>query len=169
MSGTSVAILDAPATENTLLNAKDNATIVRSHIDCFNSRDMNRGLTLVSKDARWSNIPFGRDFTGHAGYREFHENWVTAMPDVKVEIVNLVGDDQSTVVEMIARGTHSGPLVGPEGTITATFKKIDLKVCELFRLQDGLIVESHVYFDSATMMRQLGVLPSGATAVPSTS
>jgi steroid delta-isomerase-like uncharacterized protein len=147
-----------------VLTAHDNATIVRSHFDCFNSRNFEKGLTLVTKDVKWSNIPFDRDFIGLSGYREFHNNWVTAMPDCKVEIVNLVSDDQSAVVEMIARGTHTGPLAGPQGTIPATQKKLNLKVCELFRLQDGLIVESRVYFDSATMLRQLGVLPTGTPA-----
>ena len=147
-----------------MLTAQDNSTVVRSHFDCFNSRNIEKGLTLVTKDVKWSNIPFERDFTGHAGYREFHNNWVTAMPDCKVEIVNVVSDDESTVVEMIARGTHTGPLVGPQGTLPATQKKLELRVCELFRLQDGLIVESRVYFDAATMLRQLGVLPTSTTA-----
>jgi len=152
-----------------VLTAQDNSTVVRSHFDYFNTRDFDKGLALVTKDVKWSNIPFERDFTGHAGYREFHDNWVTAMPDCKVEIVNVVSDDQSTVVEMIARGTHTGPLAGPHGTIPATQKKLDLRVCELFRLQDGLIVESRVYFDSATMLRQLGVLPTGTTTTSTTS
>lgn len=149
-----------------MLTAQDNATVIRSHFDFFNSRDMDKGLALVAKDVKWSNIAFERDFTGHAGYREFHEVWVTAMPDCKVEIVNMVSNDQSTVVEMIGRGTHTGPLAGPHGTIPATQKKLTLKFCEVFRLQDGLIVESHVYFDSATMLRQFGVLPTSTTAAP---
>lgn len=164
MSGTPAAISKHLQRSNTLLTAQDNATVVRSHFEYFNSRDIDKGLALVTKDVKWSNIPFDRDFTGHAGYREFHGNWSTAMPDCNVEIVNMVGDDQTTVVEMIARGTHTGPLVGPQGTIPATQNKIELKVCEVFRLQDGLIAESHVYFDSATMLRQLGVLPASPTA-----
>jgi len=156
-----------------LLTAQDNAAIIRSHVDYFNSRDTEKGLALVTPDVKWTNIPFNRDFTGHAGFREFHNNWVTAMSDIKIEIVNQAGDDKWTFVEMVARGTHNGPLIGPQGTIPASQKKLDLKVCEVFRLQDGLIAESHVYFDSATMMRQLGVLPSSPTQtagqpVPST-
>lgn len=149
-----------------MLTAQDNATIVRSHLNCFNSHDIEKGLTLVSKDVKWTNIAFDRDFTGQPGYREYHNNWFTAMPDYRFEIVNLVSDDQLVVVEMIARGTHTGPLAAPQGTIPASQKKLTLKVCELFRLEDGLIVESRVYFDSATMLRQLGVLPTGTPTSP---
>lgn len=144
-----------------MLTAQDNATVVRSLLNCVNSHDIEKGLTLVTKDVKWSNVAFDRDFTGHPGYREFHNTWLTAMPDHRFEIVNLVSDDQLVVVEMIARGTHTGPLAAPQGTIPASQKKLTLKVCELFRLEDGLIAESRMYFDSGTLLRQLGVLPTG--------
>ena len=107
-----------------MLTAQDNATIARDHFNAFNARDLEKGLTLVTKDAKWMNIPFDREFTGHAGYREFHNNWTTAMPDCKVEIVNVIGGEEWTVVEFIGRGTHTGPLAGPQDPIPATHKKL---------------------------------------------
>ena len=142
-----------------MLTAQDNATIVRNHFDAFNRRDIDKGLALVTKDVKWMNIPFNLNFTGHSGYREFHDNWTTAMPDCKVEILNIVAGEEWTAVEFVGRGTHTGPLVGPQGTIPATQKKLELRVCELLRINDGQISESHVYFDAATMLRQLGLLP----------
>jgi len=142
-----------------MLTAQDNAAVARKHLDAFNSRDIEKGLALVTNDVKWMNIPFNVNFTGHAGYREFHNNWTTAMPDCKVEIVNVVGSEEWTVVEFIGRGTHTGPLAGPQGTIPATQKKLDLKVCELLRIKDGRIAEAHVYFDAATMLGQFGLLP----------
>lgn len=148
-----------------MLTAKDNATIARDHFNAFNARDFERGLKLVTDDVKWTNIPFGREFAGHAGYREFHQNWITAMPDCRVEILNVIGGEEWTVVEFVGRGTHTGPLQGPNGPIAATQKKLELKVCELLRIQDGLISESRVYFDAATMMRQLGLLPQPTTPI----
>jgi ketosteroid isomerase-like protein len=57
---------------------------------------------------------------------------------------------------VIGRGFHTGPLAGPQAG-AATQKKLELKVCELLRIKDGQIAESRVYFDAATMMRQLGL------------
>ena len=139
--------------------AQDNATIVRAHYDAFNRRDIDKNLSLVTPDVKWMNIPFDVNHTGHKGYREFLTNWTTAMPDCKAEVVNVVGGEAWTVVEFIGRGTHTGPLVGPQGTIPATQRKLDLKFCELLRIKDGQIAEAHLYFDAATMLRQLGVLP----------
>jgi steroid delta-isomerase-like uncharacterized protein len=142
-----------------MLTAQDNATIARDHFNAFNARDFAKGLNLVTNDVKWTNIPFNVEFTGHSGYREFHNNWTTAMPDCKVEITNIIGGEEWTVVEFIGRGTHTGTLAGPQGPIAATQKKLELKVCELLRIKDGQIAESRVYFDAATMMRQLGLLP----------
>ena len=150
--------------ENNMLTIQDNATIVRAYYDAFNRRDMDRNLLLVTDDVKWTNIPFNVNFSGHQGYREFIENWTTAMPDCKVEIVNVVAGDEWTVVEFIGRGTHTGPLVGPHGTIPATQKKLDLKFCELLRVKDGQIAEGRLYFDAATLMRQFGLLPQTLAA-----
>jgi steroid delta-isomerase-like uncharacterized protein len=153
-----------------MLTAKDNATVVRAHYDAYNRRDFDKALTLVTDDVKWMNIPFNATFSGRKGYREFLDNWNTAMPDSKVEIVNVIAGDEWTAVEFIGRGTHTGPLVGPQGAISATQKKLDLKFCELLRVKDGQIAEGRLYFDGATMMRQFGLLaqtPVHGQPVPS--
>jgi steroid delta-isomerase-like uncharacterized protein len=140
-----------------MLTVQDNATIVRARYDAFNQRDMAKGLALVTDDVKVTNVPFGLDFGGHAGYREFLDTWTTAMPDYKVEIVNVMPGDEWTAVEVIGRGTHTGTLARPGGTLTASQKHLELKFCELLRVRDGQISELRVYFDTATMMRQLRV------------
>ena len=157
----SAAIMDVRFTARTehMLTAQDNATIVRSLYNAFNARDYTKMLALVTNDVKWTNVAFDTHFTGHKGYREFLDNWTIAMPDCKVEIVHVVGGEEWSVVEFIGRGTHTGPLTGPQGTIPATQKKVDLKCCEVLRIKDGLVTEARVYFDGATMMRQLGLLP----------
>lgn len=142
-----------------MLTAQDNATLVRAYYDAFNSRDINKNLALVTEDVRWMNIPFNTNYSGRKGYRDFYDNWTTAMPDCRAEVVNVVATDEWTVVEFIGRGTHTGPLVGSQGTFPATQKKLDMKFCEVLRVRDGQIAEAHLYFDAATMMRQFGLLP----------
>jgi len=154
-----------------MLTAQDNATIVRAHYDAFNRRDIDKSLALVTDDVKWMNIPFNVNYTGRAGFREFLDNWTTAMADCKVEIVNLVAGDEWSVVEFIGRGTHTGPLAGPQGSIPATRNKLELKCCEVLRVKDGQIAEGHVYFDAATLLRQLGVrelAPTTSPGAPST-
>jgi steroid delta-isomerase-like uncharacterized protein len=145
--------------ENHMLTVQDNATVVRSLYEAFNQRNIDKSLSLVTDDVKWMNLPFNVNFSGRAGYREYLENWTQAMPDCKVEVVNVVAAEEWTAVEFIGRGTHTGPLAGPQGTIPATHKKLEMKFCEVLRVRDGQIALAHLYFDAATMLRQLGLLP----------
>ena len=44
------------------------------------------------------------------------------MPDVKGTVDNAAPTDNGVVLEVTWRGTHTGPLAGPEGSIPATGK-----------------------------------------------
>jgi ketosteroid isomerase-like protein len=150
-----------------MLTAQDNATLVRARYDAFNQRDLDKVLAMVREDVKWTNLPFDMIHNGRDGQRQYIENWTTALSDAKVEILNLVAGDEWTAAECIVRGTHTGPLVAPNGTISPTYTKIELSFCELHRVVDGEIVEGRLYFDGATLMRQLG-MPStkSPSAVP---
>ena len=154
-----------------MLTAQDNATLVRAHYDVFNRRDLDKAVAMVSDTVKWTNIPFDMTFDGRDGYRQFLENWTNALPDAKIEIVNLIVGEEWIAAECIGRGTHNGPLVGPNGTIDPTHKKLEMKFCELHRVVDGQITEGRTYFDGTSMMRQLGVLPAiqSPNAVPTRS
>ena len=150
-----------------MLTAQDNAALVRAHYDAFNQRNFDKALAMVREDVKWTNAPFDMTYNGRNGYRQYLENWTTALPDAKVEILNLIVGDEWTAAESVARGTHRGPLVGPNGTIDQSLGKVELPFCELLRVVDGQIVEGRVYFDGTTLMRQLGVLQTRTSnAVP---
>ena len=137
-----------------MLTAQDNATVVRAHFEAFNRRDHDKTRALMTDDVKWMNIPFNVNHVGHKGYREFIDNWTMAMADFTTEIVNVVAGDEWTAVEFIGRGTHTGPFEGPQGAIPTTKKRVELKFCQLMRVQDGQIAEAHLYFDAATLWRQ---------------
>jgi ketosteroid isomerase-like protein len=53
------------------------------------------------------------------------------------------------------RGTHTGPLQLPQGTIPATGRQYEMQFCALGRLRGGRISEVHIYFDMMSVMPQL--------------
>lgn len=150
-----------------MLTAQDHAALVRAHYDAFNLRDWDKALAMVSDEVQWTNVAFDMTHDGKKGFRQYLDNWTTAMPDCKVEIVNMVSGEAWVAVECIGRGTHTGPLVGPNGTTDPTYKKVELRFCDVHRVADGLITQGRSYFDGTTLMRQLGVLPTPTSnAVP---
>jgi hypothetical protein len=75
------------------------------------------------------------------------------------ELINVAAADKWVLGEHIGRGTHTGPLVGSSGELSPTGRAVELRIGEVYRIEDGKIALTRAYYDSATMMRQLGVLP----------
>lgn len=143
------------------MDTQDNAAIVRDLFDAFNDHDLDRAAALVSEDFELMDFAAdGQVFRGPQGLRQWLQIFLTALPDAKVELTNVVAAGEGWVfTEHIGRGAHTGPLVGPSGTIPPTGRRIELPVGELLRVEDGKITLVHAYYDGATLMRQLGVFP----------
>ena len=144
------------------METQDNAAIVRDLFDAFNDHDPDRAAALVSEDFELMDFAAdGQIFRGPQGLRQWLQIFLTAAPDAKVDFTNVVSAREGGWVftEHTARGTHTGPLVGPSGTIPPTGRKIELVIVELIRVENGKITLLHAYYDGATLMRQLGVFP----------
>jgi steroid delta-isomerase-like uncharacterized protein len=142
------------------MSAQDNAKIAQTIYESFNSRDVERGAAQYDGGAEIVNMPMGVAVHGHDGYRQFIHGWTEAFPDGKVEVTHMVANDNSVVTEFRGRGKHNGPLAGPAGIIPATGRAIDVAFCEVLEIKNGKIVKDRLYFDAATMMGQLGLMPA---------
>lgn len=141
------------------MSAQDNANLVRTLYNAFNAHDFDRAATVLTRESELLNVPLGVTFRGPEGNKQFQQGWATAFPDGKVEITNLVATDDQVVVEYTGRGTHTGPLAGPAGTIPATGRKLELHLVDVHHIQNGKIVKSRTYYDVMGMMQQLGLIP----------
>ena len=82
------------------------------------------------------------------------------MPDVKGTVDNAVATGNTVLMEVTWRGTHTGPLVGPSGTVAATRKQQRTRASWVMDIENGQIKQSRHYFDILSFMQQLGVLPA---------
>ncbi len=142
----------------------DNAAIVRELYSAWNKKDMGRVASLATADARVTNVATG----ARLGFREDAEVWSTAFPDGEIQAMNVVAQGDCVIAECVGRGTHNGPLKTPAGDIPATGRRVELQFVDCYKLRNGKIVESRIYFDMVSMMTQLG-LSVGATASPRAS
>jgi predicted ester cyclase len=78
-----------------------------------------------------------------------------AFPDQRNELRALHHTDDGIIVEFDLLGTHRGPLRG----IPPTGREFRCPVVALFLFRDDRIVCERVYFDTATILRQLGLIP----------
>ena len=78
--------------------------------------------------------------------------WKSAFSDARVTDATYHDAGDWTISQFTARGTNDGPL----GELPATGQELDLACCELLRWQDGKSQEGAFYYDSTTIMVQLG-------------
>ncbi|HLB29785.1 MAG TPA: ester cyclase [Dehalococcoidia bacterium] len=145
---------------------RDYKAIAERFREAFTVRhDAKAAAQLFSEDATLWNATLPEPLRGRKAIEEFMGAWLRAFPDMRVEIPNVVGSGDYCAFEWVMRGTHTGPLQGPQGEIPATGRRVDLRLCAILRLDArGLIAEWKGYFDTASMMQQLGLMPEAKAA-----
>ncbi len=88
----------------------------------------------------------------------------TAVPDMKVALVDQFAQGDRVASRWTATGTHTGPLNLPSGAVPGTGRAIQFDEIRIDRYVGGRIAESWFIPDRLTLWQQLGVLPGPAVA-----
>ena len=140
--------------------ASQQVEVVTALFDAFNDGDLDRAVAAATDDFELVDVAAGQTFHGPDGFRRWLATFRTAFPDSRIEVVDVFASEDRVATEHVGRGTHSGPFVTPAGEIPATGRKVELRIAELFQLRGGKVARMHAYYDTATLMRQLGLLPA---------
>lgn len=99
---------------------------------------------------------------GREQLRVVAEAYLRAFPDLQLERRSTYECSEAVcIIEATLTATHEGEFMG----IPPTGCSIELPNCSILTLgADRLIGEEVLYFDAATLLRQLGVLPESADA-----
>lgn len=151
------------------MSASENLATARKLNELFNihSSDptwLDQAVALVTDDLTSVDVATGVTTHGKQEFKRYFQGWATAFKDGRIEITNAAATEDTSVVEFVGRGTHTGPLSGPAGDIPATGRTIDIHFCSVSRFVNGKIAESRLYYDALGLLTQLGVIPAPATA-----
>lgn len=133
---------------------KTREAIVREHMDAENRHDFEATLATF-QHPRYELIPTGDIFDGEAEVRRYYDETRGAFPDQRNRLLALFNADDAVIVEFILEGTHLGAYRG----LPATRRAFRCQTMAFFLFAEGgeKIVCERVYFDVATILRQLGV------------
>jgi steroid delta-isomerase-like uncharacterized protein len=126
--------------------------VVRVHMESENVRDFDATIGTFSHP-RDEIIPTGDVFDGEAEVRRYYAETRAAFPDRRNELIALHDIDDGVVVEFDLLGTHLGPL----RSLAPTGRAFRCRRSAFFIVDDERIVCERVYFDQATILRQLGL------------
>ena len=124
--------------------------VVRRHMEAENVHDFDAVIDTFSHP-RYELVPSGQVHDGEAAVRAYFRETRTAFPDQRNELIELRHADDAVVVEFWLLGTHRGPLLG----IAPTGRAFRCRMAALFLFEGARITCERVYFDSATILRQL--------------
>jgi steroid delta-isomerase-like uncharacterized protein len=136
---------------------QDNVHVVRETFAAWNAHDVEAFLKRLDPKTVWESDVFPAPFAGHDGARQFFKLYLTAFPDLHLDIEQILAAGEShVVVRWRSSGTHLGPLAD----IPATGRKVSLHGCTVEEVKQGKVGHAWVYFDNAHLLRQVGVLPA---------
>ena len=134
------------------MSIEQNKVIARQHYE--NTANLQAAFALVSPDVAFHAIP-GLPPT-FEGWYQAHTMFLTAFPDLEINIEDEVGEGDKVVTRWTIQGTHQGELMG----MPATGKRVSVGGISTDRIANGKVVEHWAEIDMLGMMQQLGVAPA---------
>jgi predicted ester cyclase len=131
--------------------------IVRIFHESWDMRDPDRGATVIADGCKFEDIARGEQQIGPEAYKYDYYRWREAFPDGECKVVNVIVQGNWAVVEYVNRGTHLGILRSSLGTFKPTGRSVEIRYCSVMRVENGKVVEGRDFYDSATIVRQLGI------------
>jgi limonene-1,2-epoxide hydrolase len=119
-------------------------TLVRDFLGAWPRRDLDELMGFFAPDAVYHNVPVA-PCVGAAAIRATFAGFLTTMPGIVLDVVNLVANGALVMVERVDR------FVMPDG------HRFDLPVTGVFEVRDGKIVAFRDYFNLATFEEGSGL------------
>jgi steroid delta-isomerase-like uncharacterized protein len=141
------------------LTADELVKIARKQIDAFNNGDWEQLQALLASDSRYDELGTERKIEGPEKIVELFKGWKMAFPDAIGTVTSAVASGNKAALEVTWTGTHTGPLGTAEGTIPASGKRQETPAAIFFAFEGEKVKASRHYFDSMTLLKQIGAQP----------
>ena len=130
----------------------------------FVTRDVEATLDTMVEDAYVNHIPVMTGGSGKTALREFYSrDFIPSMPpDTKLTPVSrTIGEDQ-LVDEMIFSFTHTQEMPWMLPGVAPTHRRVEVPLVVIVRFRDGKLAHEHIYWDQASVLKQIGLLTDAA-------
>jgi steroid delta-isomerase-like uncharacterized protein len=115
---------------------------------------MERLLPLFTEDVIYEDVAMGVMNRGAAELRAFAEGVCSRFPDVTFELQSTFADGTRGAAEWVMRGARDLP------GMPATGRRVEVRGASIFEFVGDRIRRCSDYWDMATYLRQLGLMPS---------
>jgi carboxymethylenebutenolidase len=126
----------------------------------FATRDTESTLATMTEDAYVNHVPVLTGGVGKDALRRFYSvDFIPAMPPdtTLTPISRTVGDDQ-LVDEMIFSFTHTQEMPWILPGVPPTNRHVEVALVAIVRFRDGKVAHEHIYWDQASVLKQIGLI-----------
>ena len=133
----------------------------------FATRDTEATLATMTGDAYVNHVPVLTGGYGKEALREFYsKQFIPSMPPdtTLTPVSRTVGSDQ-LVDEMIFSFTHTREMPWMLPGIAPTNRRVEVALVAIVRFREGKVAHEHIYWDQASVLKQIGLLGDDALPV----
>lgn len=133
----------------------------------FVTRDTEATLETMVEDAYVNHIPVLTGGRGKAALRAFYsQDFIPKMPPdtTLIPVSRTVGENQ-LVDEMIFSFTHTEEMPWMLPGIPPTNRHVKIPLVAIVQFRDGKLAHEHIYWDQASVLKQIGLLNDPALPV----
>ena len=138
--------------------------IAKAAVIAYNEKDWSKAKDILAADAVYDEKGTHRRIQGAGEIIEAWQGWAKAFPDSKATFVREFASGDTAVLELVWKGTHTGPLQTPAGTIPPSNKPIEVPAVQIVQVEGGKAKSAVHYFDLLTMLTQIGATSAVKTA-----
>lgn len=134
---------------------------VEEHVGFENTHDLDGIMGTFAESPRYDDEPWDEHHVGAEAVRRYYDTLMRAAPDLRVDVERRHVADDAVILECTIRGTHLGPWRG----LPPTGRTLTLPLCAVYTFDGDRLAGERIYYDRATVLRQLGVFHEPETAL----
>lgn len=127
--------------------------------ELWNGRKLELASTIFDENCHTHQLQSGLPIVaiprGPAAVRAHIADWVSAFPDLRFNIEQMISEEDRVFSQLTMEGTQTGQWLG----IPPTAIRVNIRMTTIHRIQNGKIMEDWVLVESLGLFQQLGALP----------
>ena len=129
----------------------------------FVLKDADAAIATMTDNPVLIHVPVNTGATGREALRRFYaEIFIPQMPDnAELELLTRTVSDNRIIDEFILHLTHTVRMEWFAPNIEPTGRTLAVPHVGIISFEGGLIASEHIYWDQATVLKQLGLIDAG--------
>jgi predicted ester cyclase len=133
---------------------KENLQLAEQMIAAVNASDLNRYMQQIDPAYIGESEMIPEPVRGPEGARRALNIILTAFPDLRIEVEQMLASRDFVVVRARLTGTQKGTYA----EIAPTNKSVAWRACDVVELRNGKAIRDRVYADNVSLLQQIGAI-----------